>query len=296
MVWYRAIAEGNWKRPLDLSLPITLMGEIRVPFAHFVRQPTTSPSASFAQFTLLPPELQLRVLHWCDKSTLFQLMHTSRFMRAETGRLFFSDPEACYRIDADWLLEGGYPGCTLYCLDFMMHVEHLYIEFWWMKERTWMDRAYKEEYTGDEEEAVAGAYGGMDENVRKFWSVVQYRFPRLKYVTLGDDHDRSKHRETAQLPPSIYKKVGGMCPVGIEVSIALFEGDGSWNRRMKREFWQLVTYQSDINMDKKAEWEERPPRSEPLIMMPYKILRGPVAKYQEYHIRANQVECQKWGR
>jgi hypothetical protein len=296
MVFYRAIAEGNWKKPLNLSLHSTHDGEIRVPFTHHVRQPNAPPSASFPQFTLLPLELQLRVLNWCEKSTLLQLMHTSRFIRAEANKLFFSDPEAIYWIDAEWLLQGGYPGDTLYDLNFMLHVEHLYIDFFWMTEKNWMNPADWDVYSGTEEEAVVGAYGGMDENVRKFWSTVQHRFPRLKHVTLGDDHDRSSLRETSRVPPIVYRKVGEMCPVGIEVSVALFQGgDRSTNRRMRGRLWRLVTFQADTNTDTKAQWEECSSWYEPLIVMPYKILRGPVGKFQDFYIRQDQQMCQGRG-
>ncbi|KAF2639600.1 hypothetical protein P280DRAFT_550316 [Massarina eburnea CBS 473.64] len=117
-------------------------------------------------------------------------MNISRFIRVEATELFFSDPEAVYWIAAEWLLQGGYPGNILYDLNFMLHVEHLYINFLWMAEKNWMNPADWKVYSSTEEETVVGAYGDMDENMRKLWSTVQRRFLRLKHITLSETKDR----------------------------------------------------------------------------------------------------------
>jgi len=73
-------------------------------------------------------------------------------------------------------------------------------------------------YNRGAEEAVAGAHGGIDENVRKPRGTVQDRFPRLEHVTLSGNYDRSSLR----VPPVVYRKVGEMCPMGIKGSVAYF--------------------------------------------------------------------------
>ncbi|PVH93432.1 hypothetical protein DM02DRAFT_733124 [Periconia macrospinosa] len=299
MVNYSGIPKGNWKKPINLNFSSTRHGEIRVPFIHYLSQPNASRpnaplNASFPQFTLLPPELQLRIIQYCEKSTLFQLLHTSSLIRAEAAKLLFSDPKAIYWIDAKWLLEGGYSGDTLYDLEFMKYVEHLYIDFLWMHEQTWMNRADWGTYSGTEEEAVTGAYGDMDNNIKKFWGTVQHRFPRLKHVMLGDDHDRS----SLQVPPIVFTKVGEMSPASIQVSLALFHrGDGSTSRRLERGVWQrrLDTYQADVDPDAKARWIKHLSWKEPLVTIPYRVLNGPVGKFQDFYIRQEQQDGQQWA-
>jgi len=126
---FLSLTRGKKKNSRIKTVYATYQGEIRVLFAHSVRQSNTLPSASFPQFTLLVPEPQLRALRWCEKSALFQLMHTSPSMHAEASKLFFSNSKAVYWIDTEWILEGGHLGNTLCDLDFILHVEYLYIEF-----------------------------------------------------------------------------------------------------------------------------------------------------------------------
>lgn len=201
---YRAIAEGNWQRPLDFSLHSTRQGELSVPFPRHVRRfdPAAS-NASFRHFAKLPVELQLRIFHFCDPATVFRLMHTSHYMRTEAKKLFFSDPEAWYHVDAGWLLRGGYAAHTEYNLEFLACVERLNVDFGWMTERTWMTQEGSSEWGGTEEEAVAAAFGGMDECMRDFWRAIQYRLPKLQHIILSDDKDRSEAPDDIQLPPDV---------------------------------------------------------------------------------------------
>lgn len=284
MVWYSAIPLGNWRKPINLNLHGTLHGELRVPFAqHVSLSDAPSSNASFPQFTLLPLELQLRVIYCCDQSTLFQLMHTSSFMRAEARKLFFSDPEAFYSIDAEWLLEGAYPGYTVHDLNFMMCVEHLVIEFAWMKEDTWMDLAEQRSWNYVDKVLTTGMLG----NIRKFWSMVQLRFPRLKRVMISDDYDRS----------GLYWKVGEMGPTDIKVFVALRQGGDEYPcGRSERRLWQrIVTSQADTHTDTKLQWEKRLPWCEPLIIMPYRGLHGLVGKFQDFYIRQEHWHRQGRG-
>ena len=271
-----------------------------MPFAYHIRQPepTTPPSASFHQFSRLPPELQLMIIHWCDKPTLFQLMLTSRFTRTEARKAFFSDPDAWYCIDTDWtqrdwLFEGGHPGDTCWNMDFLAFVERLYINLGQMTVSHWMNQ----KWSGTEEEAVAGAFGLMNENIQTFWGIVRHVFPRLKHVIIGDGWPRmddDKNRPVV-LPTAMYTKVGQMCPPGINISISLARRERYATRLVKRIRWRPVVTRTDANT--KLKWEERANPSEPQIYPPYKTFRGPVGRAQDLlarrHIRKQRNETQR---
>lgn len=127
---YRAIAKGNRKRPLDLSIPCTHQGEILVPFSRYICPlGSTTSEGSFPQYCQLPAELQLRVLHFCDQPSQFQFIHTSRDVRSEAKRLFFSHLDTWYHVEAAWLPSGSYAGHTIYDLDFLACAEQINVDF-----------------------------------------------------------------------------------------------------------------------------------------------------------------------
>lgn len=273
----RAIAEGNWKRPLDFSLHGTFYGELFSPFSSYVRQTGWSKSnESIGQYACLPTELQLKILQFCDAATLFRLMHTSRNMRVEARKLFFSNPRVWYLVHADWLLKGGYPAHTKLDLDMLASVEQLNLDFSSMRERTWMTLEGSGRWIGTEEEAVATAHGGMNEQIQSFWGTVQLQLPQLKHIILSDEGTRTKRQA-----PALWKKVGQMCPASIDVSFYLLHGDDSFNRRSKRTLWRRVINQKtthDANV--RYDWEPCPELPDLIVIPPYHEFRGPVGRYE----------------
>ncbi|PVH95208.1 hypothetical protein DM02DRAFT_601229, partial [Periconia macrospinosa] len=128
MAW-RLISVDNWKKPFDLTWRGVITGELHPSFARHIHGPVKpSPLIYFPKYTHLPVELQLRVVELCDKQTLFQLMHTSQHLRTLAKKLFFSDREAWYGINSEWLFGGGYPGDTNYDINFLASVERLYVD------------------------------------------------------------------------------------------------------------------------------------------------------------------------
>jgi hypothetical protein len=291
---YRAIADGNWQRPLDLSLHSTFQGELQVPFARHVRRMNpTIPQANFPQYTKLPAELQLSIIGFCDQATIFQLMHTSRQTRAEARKLFFSNPETWYHVEAKWLLKGGYAAHTNRDLSFLACTERLNVDFDLMNEKTWMNEDLSYEWAGTEEEAVATAYGGMDECIQKFWRTVKLQLPQLRYIILSDDYDRWDESRDLQQPPAIYRKVGQMSPSGIDVYIFLVQGDGSLNRRMQRKLWRRVNSRGSPDTDETSEWELCADHPGPNVIPPYKVFRGPVGLHDDSYARFLDIVKQK---
>jgi hypothetical protein len=291
---YRAIADGNWQRPLDLSLHSTHQGELQVPFARHVRQMNpTIPQANFQQYINLPAELQLEIFGFCDQATIFQLIHTSRQTRAEAKQLFFSSPETWYYVEAEWLLRGGYAAHTNRDLGFLACIERLNVDFGWMHERTWMNEDMSYEWVGTEEEAVATAYGGMDECIQNFWRTVKLRLPQLKHIILSDDHDRWDDSRDLHQPPAIYRKVGQMSPSGIDVYVFLVQGDGSLNRRMQRRLWRRVNSKGSPNTNETSEWKLCANHPGPNVIPPYKIFRGPVGLHDDSYARFSDIAHQR---
>ena len=278
----RAIAEGNWKRPLDFSLHGTFYGELFSPFSSYVCQTGRADSnKSFGQYANLPTELQLRILQSCDAATLFILMHTSRDMRVEARKLFFSNPRVWYMVHADWLLEGGHPAHTKFDLDMLACVEQLVVNFSWMHERLWMTPEGSGRWVGTEDEAVATAHGGMDGKIRGFWETVQFRLPQLKHIILSDESTRTERR-----PPALWKKVGQMCPASIDVSFYLLHGDDPYNGRSKRTWWRRVNNQTTTHdASARYDWEPCSETPELIVIPPYHELRGPVGRYEHFCVR-----------
>jgi len=220
-------------------------------------------------------------------------MHTSRHTRTEAKKLFFLDPATWYHVGADWLLRGGYYGHTNYDLNFLACTEQINVDFGWMHERTWMNEAGSREWTGTEEEAMATAFGGMDERTQNFWRTVKHRLPRLKHIILSDDHDRWENPHDLQLPPDIYRKVGKMCPSSIEASVYLLQGDGSANRRMQRKLWRWVNKECVTYTNAIQEWDLCTNHPELNVVPPYKIFRGPVGIFDDSYARVSDVAYQK---
>jgi hypothetical protein len=137
---YRAMPSRLWEKPLDSSVQATVEGELQMPFSRFVRstEPTRSPGVTFTPFLQLPTELQFRVIGFCDAPTLYQLMHTSRNTRLEARKLFITNPDAWYCVDADWISRGCYPGNTSYDMQFLPLVEQLEVQFKRMDAEYWL--------------------------------------------------------------------------------------------------------------------------------------------------------------
>ncbi|KAJ4987899.1 hypothetical protein SVAN01_06629 [Stagonosporopsis vannaccii] len=194
-------------------------------------------------------------------------MHSSQHTRIEAKKLFFSDPQAWYHVDAHWLLRGGYPAHSKYDLDFLACVEHLDVDFDWMYEGTWMAQEGSREWGGTEAEAVAMAFGGMDELIQDFWRTVSCRLPKLKHIILCDDKDRSEAPDDIQVPPLMYRKTEN-----------------------EEELWQRVNDKRSTNT---ITWQLCIDHPKPDVLPPYKVWRGPVGMHEDSYARFCDVAYQR---
>lgn len=242
----------------------TWLGELRIPFAFHVHQPSsaTLPDASFHQFTRLPTELQLQVFRSCDKPTLFQLMHTSRPIRTEATKLFFSDPEAWYIVDGLWFAEGAHPTDGVHDMDFLHYIQRLHIQF---------------------EMFVFPEGPLIDDDLRNVWDRIQFVFPRVSCIMISD-------ALSSVPPPESHKRFCGLCPPAIDVFLSLLVRSSRHGRR-KRIIWRRVAMEEDQTGLQEVDGCQI--YSEPSIMVPDKPLHGLVGMAQLAKLRRSFFSARK---
>src|ERR1700710_115158 len=104
----------------NLDLCLSVFDEPQTPFRYLVFPwtPTPSPLKPFHRFADLPAEVYLRILQFCDASTLFQLMHTCSYIRPDASKAFWTQQDDIwYQCDRYWLqaLCHGRVGMVKHC-------------------------------------------------------------------------------------------------------------------------------------------------------------------------------------
>ncbi|KAF2714734.1 hypothetical protein K504DRAFT_486566 [Pleomassaria siparia CBS 279.74] len=219
---------GPWTKPLDVNLHCTFYGETVIPFALYVKPIPTESSYSysaFPQFCRLPVELQLRIIHFCDSSTLFQLMQTTSYIRSEAKKLFWSYPDAWYCVDGTWLQRGAFTGDVHHGTDLLTCVEQLNVDMESVRCEYWI-KHHSSEFHENVADARAVALQEVDQGIRDFWRTVQRRCPRATRVvlsiTVGDGGCRPTF--SAFEFSAFEKSIVHMCPAGITVFVSLLQG------------------------------------------------------------------------
>ncbi|KAJ8116573.1 hypothetical protein OPT61_g2022 [Boeremia exigua] len=277
---YRAIPKRLWERPLDMNLRSTSEGELQIPFSHFVLSaiPTESSSRGFPGFLRLPAELQLRIISFCDNQTLFQLMHTSSYMRSEAKKLFFSKSNTWYCVDADWISRGCFPGDARHDMEFLPMVEQLEVQFRRMDADYWLwkyhitgDTVTEFEYEFEEEDR---AVERLEQCFKDFWQRLHASFPRVVRVMIQCNDFL---RPFGSLPPEVFKKLARSCHHHTEVSFSLIKTSEDRCDQAERSIWQK---RSDATTSNVREWEEQINDPESRVMLPVKAFRGPLGAYE----------------
>ncbi|KAK2810294.1 hypothetical protein FQN50_003025 [Emmonsiellopsis sp. PD_5] len=178
---------------LDLDLCLTKYGFPQKPFRYYVYPTALSPATqapavdSFRRFPDLPREIALLIFQFCDAPTLFQLMHTSSAIRAQTSRLFWThQDDVWYRCSGSWLRTTDKPGYIYDCPHFARQVTQLEIHLGLM---------------GPGFEQLATSHLPLrrettEEQTRRFWAQVQESYPSLRKVVLAS------HAPYPPLPPA----------------------------------------------------------------------------------------------
>jgi hypothetical protein len=278
----RAVPRGPWTKPLDFNLHYTVDGESRIPFGLYVKPELTGLLCQvFPQFCSLPAELQLRIIYFCNGSTLFRLMQTSSATRTEAKKLFWSYPDAWYCVDGMWLYNGGYTGDTEHDTNFLACVEQLNVNLEYLKPGYWMGDIKYDEYVDDLDSILAEApvalLQRMDKRICGFWQTLQHRCSRTTCVILSITAGFLRPKNSLSV---LEKRIVNMCPASISVFVSLLQGDGSrlngWDSRMERSLWQLIGEDTKAN-----KWELICPTwTQQNILPPHKEFRGPVGWFQ----------------
>jgi hypothetical protein len=201
-------------------------------------------------------------------------------MRHDTEKLFWSDPDAWYCVDAKLLFSGGFPGDTYDDLDCMAHVEQIELDMTYFKESSeWVapeDQEAYEDLTTNELDAPPALIQHKEDQMRVFWANLQRLFPRATCVDaqIGDCW--------TEVVPETFHKFVQMCPAGISVSVTLLFGKDSADPSLVRNRWRLAADGNSMA----GKWEKIDPDFTRLsILLPPKEFRGLVGAWQ----RSNYV-------
>jgi hypothetical protein len=287
------LAFPPWTQSIRREVCMTLSREERVPFHTYVQLEGMSVYAterSSPTFNLcgLPAELQYRVLALCPANTLFQLMHVCSTLRKEAAKLFWKNAHAYYLIEADWLLQGPYPGTTHWDMAFLPYVEHLEVDY----PHLTADIPHWPPYS------VPPTV--QKDRVTLFWENLQLKFPRANRVMLNHNVVRAFHAEHTR-PSSVplaLQLLLQACPPSIDASALVLESQTpTSNTSMTNaptSLWYRPVYRfrADSGL-----WEKS--RRDPnytTVFMPAKRFQGPVGEFKRIQYLWNQkIELQRQG-
>lgn len=272
---YRPVVEeGYWEEPLDPTLSRTSSGQSYRFFNQHIypRHLTTRSEKTFHQYAELPAELQLRVLQHCNPPTLFQLMHTTRDLRIESKKLFFSDQETWYRVKADLLLRNPLLPESNYEPSFLASVQQLFIYSPLLDSTSWRpDLAERTFVSDDERSKFIDAH--IETNIKNFWCTVHRFCPRVKRVMFSKDGYSFPDKNVMT---ECFLKMVQLCPQGFDVYFYTTEpAEDAIGRRRKRVLWRLRTADGDIGPT--LEHDSKGPGL--LVVPPEKPHRGPVGDF-----------------
>jgi hypothetical protein len=267
------IEEGYWRNSLDFTLYMTQHGQSFKYFHQHIHQRPSSigSKGSFYQYAELPAELQLRIMQHCDAPTLFQLMRTTRDIRIEATRLFFSDPAIWYRLWADFLLKRPSAGESLYEPCFLASVKQLEIYSPHLNSGVW--RPDLEGKTFQSSKARSGYVNEhIKANIQAFWCTVQQFCPQLRRIMFTKDGTSFPDKNVMI---DCFQRMAQLCPQGLDVFFYTTEpAEEAVNRRRKRILWQLRT--SD-EITPKPETHLKAPGM--IVVPPQKPHRGRVGEF-----------------
>jgi hypothetical protein len=277
------------RKELDWSLHTTTKWEKRSPF-HLYVQPyaaaTLAPGqvSCFPQFTALPTELQLCILGFCSTPTLFQIMRVSQSLRLEASKLFWSDPNMYFFVEAYWLIGGGYPGHTCWDLGFLACVQGVEIEF---DSGTINDLCPRPD----------GKVEIQQDRIADFWSTFQRRFPNAKRVLISYPYKPAVWWKDAEPVLEPLRVVVQACPPGVEAQAFVLEeqplsaGASAAPLHAQRS-WQHSIYQPTAS-NVWAKIETR--RHHKTILAPTKQFNGPVGRFKGLKHKYAMISLQVWA-
>ncbi|KAI8930526.1 hypothetical protein NX059_012128 [Plenodomus lindquistii] len=270
----RIVPQGPWTTELDWNLHATHDGETCTPFHLYVRPRAVHQLArDFPQFSRLPAELQIAIFRHCDSAVLFQLMRVSSKTRREAEKLFWSRHDAWVKIDGTWLLAGGFSGHTYDAIDFLARVRQVEVDFDGsgpLSHNAWVD--------GVQQYAKRPPDHIRDQQIHRFWQVLQWRFPCADNVILSG----ISGEDAGLAPPTAFMTMVEQCPRPIRASVSCLQRIPGYPARATRTLWrqtppgnsQLAAWKA-VTLD----WRRQ------TVLPPPKRFSGPVGAFSriEYY-------------
>jgi hypothetical protein len=240
------------------------------PFTHYVRPDTVGKEevTSFRPFPLLPRELQLRIIHCCDQSTLFQLMHVSSTTRYEAEQLFWSDQDAWYSVQGEWLLAGGFTGHTCDAIDFLTNVRQVELHFPTLRSfgSEWPDIIPKPAVEKPSSEI-------MDMRIDKVWRLLLEKCPRLAHLVVSEGHELGATQWSLDVHTRLHQK----CPANVSIRASYLQRTTPSGQVVTRILYQNI----QANSSAVGAWTVVNPQwTRKIVLPPHKTFRGPVGAFQ----------------
>ncbi|ORY03952.1 hypothetical protein BCR34DRAFT_573131 [Clohesyomyces aquaticus] len=248
-----------WREQLNWDLYANSDFKPITPFHLYVRPEGPASvrlSPTFSQFLRLPLELQHAIVKSCDSPTLFQLMHVSSSIRNEARKLFWSNPEAWYLVDSEWLFEGGFPGPTLHDPDFISCTKYVEVEVY----------------------LTSSLEPWSEERVPKFWETFQKCLPSVTHVVLSCIRFGNKLSD-------LHRAIVQQCPAKITASVSLLHDDES-RPQLERSLWRYGSKGWELIS---LIWTHK------CIFGSPKVFRGPVGLFQDMLYNSRLSRYRKMG-
>ncbi|USP82849.1 hypothetical protein yc1106_10123 [Curvularia clavata] len=278
-----------WKEELVWNLHATNKWEKRIPFSYYV-QPTMSTTTYasrrqatfFHQFSLLPAELQFRVLSFCPATTLFQLMRVSSVLRTEASKLFWSNPDAYFLVEAYWLLNGGFPGYHCYDPAFLENVQNVEIEY----EPSTNNEIWPR-FTGNSKIRL--------DLISTFWESVKWRFPQVKKIVINQNGEPRIWKSADTVPPPLQALVEA-CPPTIDIRVLVSERKPLPNAEINTEIQPVTTWQRSVyQFTSTHTWTKVESRHSQTILLPIGQFDGLVGRFEMLKQRCARIRLQRYG-
>lgn len=271
------IEEGYWRNNLDLTFYMTRYGQLFKYFHQHIHQtPSIESEGSFHRYAELPAELQLRIMQHCDAPTLFQLMQTTRDVRIEATKLFFSDPAVWYRLQAHSLLQRPSAGESLYEPCFLTNVKQLEIHSPHLTSGVW-----KPDLEGRTFQSPEECSEFVDEhikaNIQAFWCTVRRFCPQVKRVMFTKDGTSFPDKNVMT---NCFQRMAQLCPQNLDVFFYTTEPAEEADRhRRKRMLWRLRTSDENTAIEMSPTLEKHLEAPELIVVPPQKPHRGRVGEF-----------------
>ncbi|KAF2022299.1 hypothetical protein BU24DRAFT_447106 [Aaosphaeria arxii CBS 175.79] len=203
------------------------------------------------------------------------IMRASPTHRDEAEKLFWADPETYYIIESPWLLSGGFPADTGNTFSFFPKVQNLEVTF--MSERDLIR-------CNDDDFEIR-----WDE-VRKFWNVLQERFPSVKHVVLNHSHESPERFRDDHSVSIALRALMRTCPQSLDARILIVDDAQSVKNRRAIDgeelMWERPLYQYGAD----GQWKKLAPYwQRTTILMPLKGFRGPAGLFESERYQGKRL-------